>query len=119
MTDITAAEREAKVIAKAEKRAVEHAVLGSRLDGHEIRLNAINGSINRTAHAIEGLTSSFNEDRTATATMVKALQKIEEEHTERTREAREDRRSVKIALYAFATAISASGVGALLVTQLK
>ena len=49
-------EREDKTIAKAEKRARELAILETRLNGHDARLNSINGSIAKAATATEGLT---------------------------------------------------------------
>lgn len=112
MPEITPKETEEKTIAKAEKRARELAILEIRIDQHERRLDAINGSVGRTCRAIETLTRVVESSKVPNAAMLSALHKIEEEHEERSKEAREDRRSVKIALYSFVTAVTAAGFGA-------
>ena len=50
-----------RLIIEAERRARRETEVDSRLNQHEARLNVINGSISRSASALELLTSSFRE----------------------------------------------------------
>jgi hypothetical protein len=50
-----AADRYKKEIVEAEDRAYRRAAVDARLDGHEARLNAVNGSIARTAISLDSL----------------------------------------------------------------
>jgi D-aminopeptidase len=46
-------------ITRAEARGRREAQVDARLDSHEVRLNVINGSMSRTAKALEGLREDF------------------------------------------------------------
>jgi hypothetical protein len=50
-----------RLVVEAERRARREAEVDGRLSQHEARLNLINGSISRSASALEHLSSSFRE----------------------------------------------------------
>jgi hypothetical protein len=57
----TAEQREAKAVQLAEARGRRQQIVDSRLDGHEQRLNAINGSINRFTEKLAALEKTVGE----------------------------------------------------------
>ena len=122
-----------------EERIRRDALFQARLDEHEQHLKAVNGSIDKTGRAVEGLTAAFAADRAvamATAGLVEdrakelktavdgitplipvvaalhqGFEKIEEREEQRTKEAHDDRKALKTALYSFITALCASALG--------
>jgi hypothetical protein len=112
----------AEALKEAEARGREAAGLRADVNEHSRHFLQLNGQIGDLAKAMQELRTDLGDppfDLTpltaATRTLLAGLKKIEEREDTRVKEAHADRRSVKIALYSFATALTASGIGALLV----
>jgi hypothetical protein len=116
-----AAELETLRVERAEVLALQEQNTQFTLAEHGKQLKSIDTGMTAMAKDIHGLRNDLGNVpfdlspvTTAMQTFTKGLEKIEEREIERAKEAREDRRSVKVALYSFVTAIVASGVGALI-----
>jgi hypothetical protein len=70
-------QRAAKDIQQAEARGRRQQVVDGRLDEHDRRLNAINGSIERSAKAQEGIRGELGGVKTALAEVVAKLETSE------------------------------------------
>lgn len=108
-------ERELKSVEKqAEERGKERAI--NEADHAEFRrhLAAINGSVARVDTHMAALDAHMTSAQSGVNDLVKDVTSIVKSLDARETEARADRKSVILALYSFATAIVASGVGALM-----
>ena len=118
MTPLSEQESAQEVIERAEKLAEERGreKAENAADHTEFRrhLKAINGSVARVESHMASAQTNVVVLKNGVIDLAKDVTAIVQSLENREAEARADRRSVKIALYSFATAVTASGFGVLL-----
>lgn len=85
--------------------------LGSDIQQVKIKVTETNGRVTKTEHKVIS-------DANMLEVLFKGFDAIENRELERVKEAHDDRKALKIAIYSFIVAITASGLGALIIVLL-